>query len=329
MSWSKSPKERENGLSNDSKAALLQMKALLRLLLLSHCCRQLSVAFTSSPTVILKKNPSDCTTSPKARRAFTVLHAKKKKDSVAGAASLSSMDSLIKMVVPGPRTSSMESGIEVALILTDKKRQETWKKDMRQDFPLVPSFVIDVCIDALSQSFSVVAPAQLKAALRPGGLEKARPGLHKTIVSNLENQVVIKSVPLKAEDKRHLLQHLVSMSLDYVLKDAELMLAEPAVKLQALDLQKKQIQKYMTLRQLAWYRIRYYPIQTALLSAASIYLAYSLAQQTKHTWIISTVTGTVASIVSQMQRVAQTILKMLGLSGKKSIKRRVVRRVVR
>lgn len=240
------------------------------------------------------------------------------------------MDSLMKMVVPGKRTSSVESGIEAALLLTDKRRQEEWKKDTRQKFPLVPSFVVDACIDSLSDAFSSVAPAELKAVLRPGGLEEARPRLEATLVSNLENHQVMKGIPLKADDKRQFLQYLVNMSMGYVLRDAELLLAEPSVKLQALEVQKQEIQKYMTFWQFTWYRIRYHPLQTSLLTIGSVYIGYSLYQQSKHTAFVSAITGVFASVFTQIQILTRKLFKILGLGSTKStMRRRTVRRVVR
>jgi hypothetical protein len=163
-----------------------------------------------------------------------------------------------------------------------------------------------------------VAPVELKAALRPGRLEKARPGLEATLVSNLEKQQVIKSIPLKADDKRQFLQYLVNMSLGYVLRDAELLLAEPSVKLQALEVQKREIQKYMNFWQLTWYRIRHHPLQISMLMIGSVYIIYSLYQQSKHTALVSAITGVFASV-----------FKLLGLDTTRSLKRKTIRRVVR
>lgn len=239
------------------------------------------------------------------------------------------MESLVKMVVPGKRTSSVESGIETALLLTDKKRQEEWKKETRQKFPLIPSFMVDVCIDSLSEYFSAVAPKELKALLRPGGLGKARPGLEAELVSNLEKQQVIKNIPLKVDDKRQLLQYLVSTSLGYVLKDAELLLAEPGIKLQALQVQKEEIQKYMTFWQLTWYRIRYHPVQISLLTVGSVYVGYSLYQQSKHTAFISAISGAFVSLFSHIQLFTRKLFKLFGLETTRSAKKKAVRRVVR
>lgn len=235
---------------------------------------------------------------------------------------------MMKMIIPGPKPNTMVSGIEAALMLTDKKRQEDWKNEMRQQFPIIPSVVFDICIDSLSEGFASMAPAQLKEALRPGGLEKVRPGLENTIVINLEQQQVMKSIPLKASDKRQLLQYLVTKSLDYMLKDAELLLAEPAVKLQVLETQKQNIQRYMTFWQLSWYRIRHYPVQMTLLGLLSIYASYSLYQQTRHTWVIANIVGFLGSISSQLHLLVIKVCKFLGLGTTKAIKKKSIRRLV-
>lgn len=70
------------------------------------------------------------------------------------------------------KQSTMESSIQAALVLTDKKRQEEWKKDISKKFPLIPAFVIDICMDSIVEAFGAVAPNELKIALKPGGLEK-------------------------------------------------------------------------------------------------------------------------------------------------------------
>lgn len=259
------------------------------------------------------------------------LHAKRKQPSPSSASPLPSspLDSLLKFVTPGHQQNSMGSGIEAALILTDKKRQEDWKNDMRQQFPLVPPVAIDICVDSLSEGFSAMAPAQLKAALRPGGLDKVRPDLETTIVANLEKQQVVKNIPLKPDDKRQLLQYLVTKSLDYVLKDAELALAEPAVKLQALESQKQQIQRYMTFWELSWYRIRYFPLQAALVGILSTYVTYSLYRQTKDTWIVSTITTVAVSMLTHFKLWTLKLLKLLGLGTTKSLKKKTVHRLTR
>lgn len=221
----------------------------------------------------------------------------------------------------------MESGIQAALFLTDKKRQEEWKKDMKKSFPFLPNVVLEICIDALTEAFSTIAPKELKGALKPGGLEKARPNLEASIVSNLESQQVLKSVPIKADDKRQLLRYLVSLALDYFLKDVELMLAEPSVKLQALEAQKREILRYMSFWEIQWYRIRYHPVAMATMTAASVCLAYFFYQETKTSLFVSSVTSFLGSFYCGIQTVLLHLGQLFGwTSGKSLRKRRWIRR---
>mmetsp|Transcript_17123 Transcript_17123/g.25940 ORF Transcript_17123/g.25940 Transcript_17123/m.25940 type:complete len:341 (-) Transcript_17123:354-1376(-) len=258
------------------------------------------------------------------RKSIQSLHARKKKSSASAASSVTApvpapLNSLLKLVLPGPtkkKKTSVQSGIQAALFLTDKKRQEEWKKDMRQSFPVLPNVVLDVCIDALTEVFKTITPKELQAALQPGGLEKARPNLEASIVSNLESQQVLKNVPLKADDKRQLLQYLVSLALDYFLKDVELMLAEPSVKLQALESQKREILKYMSFWEIQWYRVRYFPLQMATVVAASVCLTYFFYQETKHSFLVSSVTGFLWSVYSRFQTVLLKLSKLLEILGK-------------
>ena len=113
---------------------------------------------------------------------MAVLYAKKKNvkkymDSSSSSSSSNSMGPFLKLAFQGSKNANnpMESGFETVLMSTDKKRQVEFKKDLKQHFPLVPGFVLDICIGSLADAFSSVAPSQLKAALKPGGLEKVRP----------------------------------------------------------------------------------------------------------------------------------------------------------
>jgi hypothetical protein len=273
---------------------------------------------------------------------MTVVYAKKKKrkkymDSSSSSISSSSNNSMgpfLKLAFQGSNNAKnpMESGFETALMLTDKKRQVEFKKDLKQQFPLVPGFVLDICIDSLADAFSSVAPSQLKAALKPGGLEKVRPELEDTIVENLQKQTMLDSVPLTKGDKKQLLQYLVSSSLDYLLKDAQEVLAEPSVRLQALEAQKRQIQKFMPGWQLTWYRIRYFPVQMTVIGLVAAITSYAIFQQYlyKHTALVSAVTGVCVTMVSSMKVISAKVSAiMLSITSGKGLKRTAVRRVVR
>ena len=242
----------------------------------------------------------------------------------------SPVDSVFKLVLPQQnRRNGVESSIEAAMILTDKKRQEEWKKDIGIKYPLIPSFVVDVCVDSMSGAFESIAPAELQAVLRPGGLEKARPELEQGIVTSLEKQQVWQGIPLKQDDKRQFLQYIVNMALGYVLRDAELALAAPTAKLRALDAQKREIQRYMTRRQLLWYRIQTYPVQMALFGATFLYIIYTMYESTKHTWLMSKITGTVVRGITHVGMMMKNAFNVFGMSSKQSLKKKAIRRVVR
>lgn len=239
----------------------------------------------------------------------------------------SPLDGFLKSALTGPRRNGVETSIETALILTDKKRQDEWKKDIGKNYPLIPSFLVDVCVDSISSAFSEIAPAQLQAALKPGGLEKVRPELEKGIVETLEKQEVLKGIPLKQDEKRKFLLYVVNMALGYLLRDAELALAKPSVKLQALDAQKREIQRYMTIRQMTWYRIQSYPLQMALLGATSVYVICTLYFATKHTLIVSQLTAIVLSTVSYIglliKKITNVLANLIPVKSARKVSRRV------
>lgn len=181
----------------------------------------------------------------------------------------------------------VQSGIEGALVLTDTKRRNQFKRGLNQQFPWIPPGVLESCVDVLSDSFSNVAPADLKKALQPGGLEKVRPKLESTVVRNLQDQPIIQNLPLSEKDRRDLLVFMVSTSLDFFFKDLQSALEESSLKLSMIDRERLEIQKFMSFRQRMCYRIRYYPLPTigmGLLCAWTLYLSY---QQYKHTALVS------------------------------------------
>jgi len=215
------------------------------------------------------------------------------------------------------------------MILTDMKRQEEWKKDMSKEYPMIPTFVIDICVDSLANAFSSIAPAEFQAVLKPGGLEKARPTFEQSIIRTLEQQDAWKGIPLKQEDKRQFLEYLVTMALDYILKDAEVALTSPTTKLQTLNQQKREIQRYMTRRQLLSYRIQTYPRRTMLIVATCIYITYTLYEATKHTWAIMTMSKAMASLVSYLTLTFKKSLTLFGLGPKETLKKKAFRQVLR
>jgi len=171
---------------------------------------------------------------------------------------------------------------ETVLLLSNKKRKEDFKDEMSLKFPLIPSPIIDLCLDSLTDSFSNVAPSELKKALQPGGLKKFRPGLEARLVKSLQKNSKLGSLPSTT------LTYLVSLALDYVLKDMEELLADPDEKLQALEKRQRQIERYMSRWQLMSYRIRYHPAKTAMAIAATGLTGVALVRWCQHLAITST-----------------------------------------
>jgi len=183
---------------------------------------------------------------------------------------------------------------DTALLLTNKKRQDDFKDEMRRKFPLIPSPLINGCLDVLVDSFSKVAPSQLKKVLQPGGLTKARPELESILLESVQNNSRLGSLPTAT------LAYLVSLALDYVLRDVEELLADPDQKLQALEKRQRQIERYMTRWQLMWYRIRYRPVQTALVLAATYVTGVALVRWYQHLAIASIQLQKISRIISSV-----------------------------
>jgi hypothetical protein len=182
---------------------------------------------------------------------------------------------------------------------------------MKGQFPWIPATVLDICLDSLADAFSAVAPSELKAALKPGGLKTVRPELEDGIVEQLRSQPMIKDLPIPASDKSKLLKYLVGLSLDLVLKDVEPLLQKPNEQLQVLELQKCQIQRYMTRWELTLYRMRYYPLQMTLMGVTTIVTAIFLCQQYQQSALASAVSGMVLTVVSSVKSVGKAIDSMV------------------
>mmetsp|Transcript_20543 Transcript_20543/g.41976 ORF Transcript_20543/g.41976 Transcript_20543/m.41976 type:complete len:351 (+) Transcript_20543:223-1275(+) len=173
------------------------------------------------------------------------------------------------------KTNMIETGVETALVLGDKRRRKQWTQDVSKQFPWIPTEILSVCVDGLATAFATVAPKDLKKALQPGGLEKTRSKIGGDVVRNLQGQPIIQQLPLPKEDKRKLLAHLVDLSLDFFLKDVESAMAAPSVKLHALDRERQEIRKYMSVWQRAGYRLRYKPRSTICLGVLSLWTVFA------------------------------------------------------
>lgn len=205
----------------------------------------------------------------------------------------------------------VDSGVEAALVLGNKKRQSVFKQNLNKKFPWIPPGVLDTCMDALSASFENVAPSDLKKALQPGGLEKVRPGLESKIVKSLKTQDMIMDIPLKDDDKTKLLEYIVKLSLDYLLEDAQAALQAPSLQLQTLEREQSEIRRYMSVWQITWYRFRYFPLRSiglALLVAWSGFLTY---QFYKETVIVSSIASIMAHVCATVGVLAYKVVALV------------------
>jgi len=286
--WDRSPAQflsRRDGWARRTRFFLGRIWMIMGTVVLLECFLKIwGVASVGSVSAFSPVRPHRFLVSTKSIATFTILNAAKKKKSPPSSSDLLNS---FGVMFGKKNKSSMESGIETALLLIDKKRQKQWKEDMEKEFPFIPATALDICLDCLTDAFSSIAPTQLKSALRPGGLEKVRPELEETIVDTMEKYYMIKNIPLKPSAKTELLQYLVNLGLDYALKDVEKALADPVERLQALEIQKREITRYMTRKQLLWYRIRYRPLQTAAILSGTALAGYSCFRECRHTGLLS------------------------------------------
>jgi hypothetical protein len=192
----------------------------------------------------------------------------------------------------------MALGVQMAQLLLDTKRQATLKQDLKIKFPMIPAGVMESTIDKVAQSFATIAPSELRQALQPGGMAKMRPTIQRQMVNSLLKQTVIRDLPfLTKSDKQKLCETVVDLALDYVLKDAQELLASPEVRLAALNVKKHEIYKQMGWKKVTMYRIRHNPLTVALTVVVSAFLLY---QQRK--------VPVVAAILSWMQTASVSLI---------------------
>ena len=165
----------------------------------------------------------------------------------------------------------IEAGVGTVLVLGNKQRRTQWTKDVSKEFSWIPPKMLSSCIDGLASAFEAVAPKDLQNALQPGGLEKVRSKIEADFVRYLKVQPIIRQLPMPKDDKNKLVSYLVDLSLDFFMKDLESALAAPSVKLRALDQERREILRYMSVRQLAWYRLRHKPKSTIALGLLSLW----------------------------------------------------------
>jgi hypothetical protein len=188
----------------------------------------------------------------------------------------------------GSSKNAVQAGIEGALVLTDPKRRGEFNRDVHRRFPWIPPGVVESCTGLLADGFSDLAPADLKSALAPGGLEKVRPKLEGTVVRNLQAQAVVRNLPLSEGDRQALLVYMVRTSLDLLLRDVQPALAAPSLRLAALDRERREVLRYMSLRQRVGYRVRHRPLRTAGLAMLVAWALYLSHLQYGHTVFVST-----------------------------------------
>ena len=163
----------------------------------------------------------------------------------------------------------VELGIQTAQLLMDPRRHDKLKHNIQQRFPFVPEEFLDGCIDLTAEAFTSVAPNKLKLALKPGGMEKVRPDIERSIVEIAMKQPLVRDIPvLNDTDKEKMIEALVDVALDAMLDDAEELLAAPEVRLQALEEEIREVKRIMGVRRLWWYRVRNNPIPVAISVAA-------------------------------------------------------------
>jgi hypothetical protein len=197
------------------------------------------------------------------------------------------------------KKNGMALGVQMAQLLLDKRRQAALKKDLKTRFPLVPASVLEGTIDMVAESFVNVAPSELRQALQPGGMAKMRPALQKKMVQSLVTQTWIRDLPLLGlADKQKLCETVVDLALEYVLQDAQELLAAPEVRLEALQIQKQDIYKQMGWKKVILYRIGHNPGKIFLTVVVSALFFYQQRRVPVVMAVVSGIQTVSASLIS-------------------------------
>jgi len=178
------------------------------------------------------------------------------------------------------KKTSIEISILTAQALLNEKKHNQLKDDLARRFPLVPRGFFDPAIDLVANAFRTIAPDTLEEALKPGGMEKIRPGLKTSIVRSIRNQKAISEIPVLSQDEKiKLLEFAIDLALDQLLKDSEWILSSPEVRLKALEEEIRIIKNTeMDLRQRVLYRFKRRPFLHCVFVAATLLYCYSFAQ---------------------------------------------------
>lgn len=175
------------------------------------------------------------------------------------------------------KTGSLELGIQTVQLLTNKKKQEKFRRDFIQQYPLVPHFLIDGAIHTVAAGFAHMAPETLQEALQPGGMAKFRPAVRKAVVEFAIEQKAVRDVPLvDTKDKKLWVGSLVDMALDQLFQDADWVLSSPEVRLEALEQEIRTIKEMeMTRRRIVMFNLRRHPwrfiIPAGVVALATVY----------------------------------------------------------
>lgn len=175
----------------------------------------------------------------------------------------------------------MEISILTSQALLNEKKHNQLADDLARLFPLVPRRFFDPAIDLVANAFRTMAPDTLEEALKPGGMEKIRPGLKASIIETIQNQKAIREFPiLSQKEKIKLLDLAVDLAFDQLLKDSEWLLSSPEVRLKALEEEIRIIKKTeMNLRQRLQYRLKRRPLQYCVLIAAALLYCFTAFAQ--------------------------------------------------
>ena len=217
------------------------------------------------------------------------------------------------------------------LLLTNKKRQEELKQDIHHHYPFVPAGLVDRAVDSVVEAFTTLAPKQVQEVLQPGVFtQQIRPELEQTMIDTIlrtfhnnrnrkDSRTNLPFQFVSTKDQTKMVRTMVSMGFDYLLHDAEYALQDPIAQIRLLDVQKHQLQHYLTWYELNCnYRLRYYSIQMTLLgltTMCSLAVLYqhvvqsgvvssflgSIVHHTRQRWIIPTIGGTTGMVIRTYQ----------------------------
>ena len=156
--------------------------------------------------------------------------------------------------------SRAEVSIQTAQLLLDKRRHEELTRDLQKQFPFVPPAVLEGCVNVVADAVLVVTPEKLQKALRPGVMAKRGPEISREITRFVLKQPIMDAIPvLNADDKANLVESMVNMAMDFLLRDAQIILASPEVRLEALEAEVRNVKRLMGPWRLFLFRLRRLP----------------------------------------------------------------------